>query len=277
MIKAEIIEDSISESGKRITTFVLRYPRFIHAELMTHRVFSRNASSSRAIPVMKLIKEGFNDMAMPTYWGLNKPGMQAKEEATGTKKTLLKLVWRLSGYSALSFAYLASKLGAHKQTVNRIIEPWTHITVVVTSTEWDNFLYLRDHEDAQPEMRVLAQKVRRRLERNKPNLLRSGEWHLPFVLIGEKSRYSVEKLLKISAARCARVSYLLHDGSNTTIEKDVKLYDMLVGSEPLHASPIEHQATPDTRNEEGQYNNSSDHGNFVGWIQNRKLVEKTFA
>jgi len=276
MIQSKILEDSISAAGKRITTYVLTYPRFIHAEFMTHRLFSRNASSSRAIPVKKLIKDGFSNMAMPVYWGANRPGMQAKEELVGLKKRVAKLLWRVSGYSALTFAYIMSAAGAHKQTVNRIIEPWTHITVVVTATEWDNFFQLRDHSDAQPEIQKLASMMRLQYSENKPKLLAEGEWHLPFVLIGERSKFPIETLLKISAARCARVSYLLHDGKNTTVEKDMGLYEALVGSVPLHASPIEHQAKPDTKNEEGKWNHPEKSGNFVGWIQNRKLVEDTF-
>jgi thymidylate synthase ThyX len=85
MISAKIIADSISESeyGDRITTFELEYPRFIHGELMTHRLFSRNAASSRAIPINKMMDQVLTAPAMPVEWGLNKSGMQAEEMLKG--------------------------------------------------------------------------------------------------------------------------------------------------------------------------------------------------
>ena len=47
---AEVLIDSVNPAGQRLTTFVLRFPRFVLSEFNTHRMFSRNASSSRAIP-----------------------------------------------------------------------------------------------------------------------------------------------------------------------------------------------------------------------------------
>ena len=133
MIKTQIVADSIGPNGIRLTTFVLTYPRFIHAEFMTHRMFSRNASSSRAIPFKRQIKLIRESMAGPVKWGLNQSGMQAYTEATGLKRKIGELTWTLAGLCAIGFAYILYKLGFHKQIVNRIIEPFNHITVGSTS------------------------------------------------------------------------------------------------------------------------------------------------
>src|SRR5690606_30080072 len=117
----------------------LRYPRFIHAEFMTHRAFSRNASSSRAIPVHKMLSQVWNDPATPIHWGASRPGMQAREELKGWKRKAAQAIWKLAGRAACVFAWGAMKLGLHKQVANRILEPWQYIHVVVTATDWDNF------------------------------------------------------------------------------------------------------------------------------------------
>jgi hypothetical protein len=267
-IEAKIIADSfyyVGDKKHRITTFQLRYPRFFHAEFMTHRVFSRNASSSRAIPVMKMLKDIWTDPAMPIHWGQNQAGMQAKTELEGFKRRLAETLWRGAGKAACIFAYGMNKLGLHKQVANRITEPWQHISVIITATELDNFYALRDHPDAQPEIRDLAQKMKAAQDASTPRELKSGEWHLPYCSDAEIATLPLEVLKKISAARCARVSYLTHDGLMPNVEKDIALHDRLVASEPIHASPVEHQATP-----------SGDdlfHKNFKGFIQYREEVE----
>lgn len=295
-ISAKIIADSISPDGIRLTTMLLRYPRFVHAEFMTHRVFSRNASSSRAIPVEKMIQAVIDDPAMPIHWGATQKGMQARNELSidGQREAMRR--WMEGMDLAVHTAKRLNELGLHKQIVNRVLEPWAHITVVVTATEWNNFLHLRDHEDAQPEIAELARCVRVELELNDPVLLQSGQWHLPFVdiaveyaiverlcQVGRITRdipkpaevYAV--LVKLSTARCARTSYLTHDKLNPTIDEDVALFERLVGGNPLHASPTEHQATPDTLYSGGVeelhgWGNPELHGNLSGWKQHRKML-----
>jgi hypothetical protein len=286
VIRAEVIADSISPAGKRLTTMQLRYPRFVHAEFMTHRVFSRNASSSRAIPVKKLIEDLRREPAMPVFWGSNKPGMQAGAELEGMAKTVCEKVWRGAMEDAIRHAEIMVDHGLHKQIANRILEPWAHINVVVTATEWDNFFELRVHPDAQPEMRELAMAMLVAQEASKPELLKPGEWHLPFVLPSERgfvlgAGHSPRPLIQVSVARCARVSYLTHEGKPPQFDEDQKLYERLVGSVPLHASPAEHQATPDDqidcgdlRSERWEWKHAPEHGNLVGWRQFRKILEK---
>lgn len=284
-ITAKVIADSIH--GKtRITTLQLKYPRFIHSEFMTHRVFSRNASSSRAIPVSKILKQVWNDPAMPVHWGQNQSGMQAKQELTGVKSKVARSLWKLAGKAACGFAWGMMKIGLHKQIANRILEPWQYIHVVVTATEWDNFFQLRDHPDAQPEIQRLAQAIKTAMKNSRPNRLGIGQWHLPYINGMDVSRAQVfinthpnykdgihpatvnSILKKVSAARCCRVSYSKHDGTNSSIEEDLALCDKLMHSRPIHASPFEHQATP------AKHVSRNDQGNFVDWVQYRKLIEK---
>ena len=124
MYQAKIICDSISPVGARITTFELVYPRFIHGEFMTHRVFSRNAASSRAIPVKTFLEQVLFNRADPLHWGANQAGMQASTELTGVKRFLAKKLWAASAVSAVCTAYLMAKVGLHKQVANRILEPF---------------------------------------------------------------------------------------------------------------------------------------------------------
>ena len=296
-ITAKIIADSVAKnSGKRITTLLLRYPRFIHAELMTHRVFSRNASSSRAIPVARMIEDLRRDPAMPIYWGSNKPGMQAGEELYGADLDWVKRQWLGGMEEAIGRAEQMISAGLHKQIANRILEPWAHINVVVTATEYANWFALRNHSDAQPEIKALAEAMRKAMDLSVPVKLAPGEWHLPFVtyddheqlLAMSDSQEEGDRLARmVSTARCARTSFLTHDGRATTLEEDIALHDKLVVSSPLHASPAEHQATPDTYVEahEGPYGEwrvgkwtmPHLHGNLTGWRQYRKMLPNEFV
>jgi thymidylate synthase ThyX len=263
MIKARVIADSISAKGHRITTMVLEYPRFIHSEVMTHRVLSRNAASSRAIPVKKMIRQVLDNPAMPVYWGENQAGMQAKRQVSGFKRKLVIKTWLLARYPAVLFAWLMVKLGLHKQIANRILEPWMWMHTIVTATEWENFFNLRRHPDAQPEFKALADAIWWEQQRSQPELLALGEWHLPFIYSEDRNLSTIENLLKFCIARCARVSYLNHEGSLDYI-KDMKLHDDLLVSG--HMSPFEHAATPVAEGD------TSDLGNFKGFKQYRKTI-----
>lgn len=263
MIKATVIADSVHHAtSTRITTFELVYPRFIHSEFMTHRVFNRNASSSRAIPTSKFIEQVCNEPVMPSHWGRNQKGMQAEEELSPMEIKDAEFIWENAASAAAVYAEQLRRGQVHKQIVNRILEPFTHIRVVVTSTSWANFYGLRDHEDAQPEIRELAQAMRKAHNESTPRALLQGEWHLPYIAyidrVGacnyckhqritrdEPSREEVYGLLlKVSAARCARASYNNFEGRPSTIEEDLGLFAKLVENQPIHASPTEHQATP---------------------------------
>lgn len=282
MICAKIIADSISTDDVRIITMQLEYPRFIHSEFMTHRVFSRNAASSRAIPVRKMIEQVETNPAMPTWWGKNQPGMQAKEELEYhepretreydghrydrviqySPRDQAKQAWTAAAQAAVRYARQLETVGAHKQIVNRILEPWQWMQTIVTATEWDNFYALRRHVDAQPEFKVLADAMWNAQAASTPKLLLSDQWHLPYVddasvVFGGGLASTIEELKKWSVARCARVSYLNHDKTDPVPEKDVGLHDQL--RESGHFSPFEHQATPIP------FASANKFANFRGW------------
>ena len=283
MIEAKVIADSVSQAGARITTLQLKYPRFIHPDVLTHRVFSRNSSSSRAIPVSKMIEQVRNDPAMPVHWGLNQAGMQAESEVSD--KEAAESAWRNSAMLAADCAATLNGLGLHKQVVNRVLEPFQYMHTVITATEWDNFFELRRHKDAQPEIQALAEAIYNAIKSSSP---KQSDYHLPYIEDGRheslsyeiktsnindtplsKAEYDAYKhLAKLSAARCARVSYLKHDGTNPSEGDDLKLFERLVGSRPLHASPTEHQAVALR-----QANKAC--RNFYGWEQFRVFVESS--
>lgn len=261
-IQARLILDSVNPCGCRLRTFVLKYPRFIHAELMTHRQFSRSSSSSRAIPIEKMIERILEDPAMPVYWGRNQKGMRAHEEVGVLTRTEAEKIWLDLRDEAIMGVRALARAGIHKQISNRPIEPWMHIVVVVSTTTTANWYALRDHPDAQPEIQVLARAMRAAEEASQPTLLEPGEWHLPFIEGGERAEYPIDILKKISVARCARVSYLTHDGVRDVV-KDVDLHDRLLEQRPLHASPGEHVARA--------FGHRERIGNFIGWQQYRKV------
>lgn len=293
-IKAVIIADSVSSvNGQRITTFELQYPRFIHSELMTHRLFSRNAMSSRAVPIEKMIEQVAKDPALPIHWGKNQSGMQAKEQLEDLSLGFVKGAWDDASKYAASFAGQMLKDGAHKQIVNRILEPFQLMKTVLTATEFDNFFWLRCHEDAQPEIKELADRMFAAMKESKPVELSSGDWHTPYFgfsghyFKNAKVDYTLEDALAISSSCCAQVSYRLLDDS---IEKARKVYQRLVESTPVHASPFEHQATPsnleffcfDCQNNGDDWPEGLTHldkegnfwsGNFKSWIQYRQLIK----
>jgi thymidylate synthase ThyX len=278
-ISAEIIADSVGPAGIRLVTMQLRYPRFIHAEFMTHRVFSRNASSSRAIPTKRLIEDVNENPARPSSWGANQKGMQAGRELTGIEAQRAESLWNFAKNCAVQVARGFDTAGVHKQAVNRILEPFAHINVVVSSTQWDNFFELRMHPDAQPEIQELATRMHEAMSASRPQLLEPGVWHLPYIYDEEHNEADTTQLIKASVARCARVSYKTHEGLPSSIGKDLELYERLVGSVPMHASPAEHQATPDflrmsIHSPQPFWSAGPEmHGNFNGWVQLRKMLE----
>lgn len=248
-ISVKVIAHSSHEGCPDLITIQARYPRFIHSEVMTHRAFSRNASSSRAVPIDRMIQDVLDDPAMPVEWGSNKAGMQAGAEIENIISA--RAEWLEARYLAVNCAIELSRLGLHKQIVNRVLEPFAHISVVITATDWDNFFALRCHTDADPTMRALAEMIEEEIFWSNPTPVELEQWHLP---------YNADSP-NISAARCARVSYLTHDGKEPDIDKDLKLSATLRSSK--HWSPFEHQATPTPYQR---------HANLNGWMSFRKKL-----
>lgn len=307
-VVVKVVADSISEVGNRITTFELEYPRIVHSELMTHRLFSRNAMSSRAIPVPKMLEQVMNNPAMPVEFGKNKAGMQSDGEHTaliGAGYTPEEW-WKLAAISAAKFAEAFSEAGYHKQVGNRLIEPFQYMKTIVTATEFNNFFWLRVDEDADPTIRQLATVMKEAYDESEAELLLPGEWHTPYVghirdLEGGLSGYFVdtedgdylvisqEEALSISSSCCAQISYRRLD---STKDKALSIYDRLLTGRKVHASPFEHQATPMKYPQPKVYFNGGEveikrtdeglthidlqgngwSGNLKGFVQHRQLL-----
>ncbi|UAV89994.1 flavin-dependent thymidylate synthase [Pseudomonas phage REC] len=303
-ITAKIIAHSIAPNGQMIVTWELEYQRFIHGEFMTHRLFSRNAASSRAIPVKTIIDQVRTNPAMPIHWGENQPGMQAKSVLSDALTGSAKYLWKKAANFAANIAEALNKVGLHKQATNRILEPFQTMKTVMTATCMDNFFWLRNHEDAQPEIKELARLMWEALQASEPMALEPGWWHVPYFgdgywipdAEGEDCFGPLSEALAISSSCCAQVSYRKLDD---TLEKALMVYGRLVESEPVHASPFEHQATPmeatvyendnfmcataglndphDVRSwQEGithtDRNGKFWSGNLIGWVQHRQLI-----
>lgn len=258
MIKSKVICDSIGRHGHRITSFVFTYPRFIHAELMTHRVFSRNAASSRAIPIQKMIDDVKKCPARPVHWGRNQKGMQANEALSRDEALRAIALWDKAALQAIGIAQEMVDLGVHKQVANRLLEPFAHITTLVTATDFHNFFSLRADPDAQPEFQTLAFHALNSYLDSTPKVLAPGEWHVPF---GDRmpDALTIAQQLMIATARAARISYLTFEGQINPSE-DYRLHDRL--KEGGHWSPFEHSAQCAETSERS--------GNFIGWLQYRK-------
>jgi hypothetical protein len=321
-ISAKILCDSINTNGNRFTTFEVEYPRIIHAELLTHRQLSRNCASSRAIPFDKMQQQL---TGIPSRFGAAQRGMQ--DDGRGFDGVVLGAeiydswegesdrpeltpyqAWDEAKESAMFYSKAFKEAGYHKQIYNRLTEPFQTIKAVISATEWDNFFWLRDDNMADPTIAELARKMKEAYDDSVPQLLKAGEWHLPYVdcyvypdgrdgvFYGIMDGYSVveltlEQAVKVSCARCAAVSYRNEDYG---LEKCLELYERLVGSDKLHASSLEHCATPMmecTGEEELNGNMPSvsetwqegiSHvdregnlwsGNLKNWIQYRKTVK----
>jgi thymidylate synthase ThyX len=256
-IEAKVILDSVAPNGVRLTTFELTYSRFIHSELMTHRVFSRNSASSRAIPTKKKVERIRKDMAIPSEWGLNKQGMQSDEVLSPEDAQKVEAIWRETGAKALEGAEALDALKCHKQVANRIIEPWDHITVVLSTTKLKNHFKLRLETDPvtgrplpDPTYYELATKWKAAYDTSTPYPVNTGEWHLPYVFVDRDGKREIEdaglkdspihELKMVSAARCARVSYM-RQGQGDLVENKT-LHDRLIKGG--HWAPLEHVATP---------------------------------
>lgn len=294
MISAQVIKDSTNWLGNRLTTLILVYPRYIHSEFMTHRVLSKNSASSRAIPTAKIVEDVRENTVMP-IWTRKAKGMQGEIITDEKLIETLNADWIFSRNFVINEAWALDAAGVHKQNANRILEPFQNIKVICTGTEWSNFFQLRDHKDAMPEIQELSRAIKKAMEDSKPEFLNEAEWHIPFgdkfeddhlSRVGETPNILIDKRVKISVARCARISYNTFDGE-IDYGKDMELYDRLVKSNPKHLSPTEHQARVPMGHELGSFSStyiSKELGkyeyvrgkyisNLQGWIQYRKIIE----
>jgi len=265
---AKILKDSLSPSGIRLVTAELTIPRVVLSEFNTHRNFSRNSASSRAIPIEKMIERALNDTFIPFYWGKNQKGMAAEEELSPELQEAAQVQWLAARDQMIERVKIMSQIGVHKQITNRLLEPWLYQTIIVTATEWENFFGLRCNKDAQPEIKKGAEMLRDAIDVSTPKQLLGGQWHLPLTDDFDdllKSGFSIPEIVKISVGRCARVSYLTHDGVRDP-KADIELCDKLLKSG--HLSPMEHAARPFTHRLDPAH---EFYGNLRGWVSFRKL------
>lgn len=285
--EAKVLADSLSPDGVRLTTFEVTFPRLVLAEFNTHRVFSRNSASSRAIPVKTMLQRIQDDPFVPIHWGKNQKGMQADEELCAADQAAAKETWLADRDHAVYRVNQLLALGVHKQITNRLLEPWLWQTVIVTATEWDNWWGLRCNKDAQPEIRRIADMMLAAYEDGRPTPVTFDGWHLPLVTDKQElllAGFSMDDVVKVCVGRCARVSYLTHDGKRDP-KADIYLATRLRASG--HMSPWEHAARPMLRPDAERIlrkpgvcgidtldidRRSVFSGNFRGWMQARKEI-----
>lgn len=268
-IVAKILADSVNEQGNRLTTFELTYARLIHSEILTHKMLCSNSASSRAIPFAKMAEQL---TARPVRFGQANPGMQDKGEDynkevynDGSGEFISpQEAWESSKFSAMWYAKRFYEAGYHKQVYNRLTEPFQMMKTVVSGTEWDNFFWLRNDSAADPTLHELARCMQEARDKSVPQLLKAGEWHLPYIdkiknkagdtLYGdfiphsiepapakEFTVFSLEDAIKVSCSRTAAVSFRNEDYG---LEKCLEVYARLIGDERKHASAMQHAATP---------------------------------
>lgn len=266
-------------SGKEIVTFEYEAPKCILSEINTHRLFSRNAQSSRAVPIAKVIEGIRTNPVTPVYWGSNQAGMVAGNEIdipvklpsnqdSSFKEYARDGAWFYTARDVADLMQAWEDAGYHKQIVNRIGEAFTFVRGVITATEFDNFFHLRIHPAADPFIQELARCMWEALQASEAEVLYEGEWHTPYVwhwrdanndlyyvqeLAEDKLSFNRfidgkpyvfltdERAKQVSAAGTAQVSFRKLDLSDETVDR---VYSRLVDEETPHASCVEHQATP---------------------------------
>ncbi len=297
--QCRVERDSISPEGRRLTSFVIQFPRVVLAETVTHRLssdtwgeceaswcertttpdVSKNSASSRAIPFARMLERVNEDPYIPA-WTLNQKGMQGKHLTDDGAVKEADKAWLLARDKMVESAQALHDLGIHKQDCNRLLESWAWVTQIVTSSCWDNFFALRCHEAAHPAFRKIARMMYLARKQSRPRNLIHGQWHLPFLPPEEEVGFfwpwdlsckhkTLPDIIKYSAARCAWISYENHDKEGTP-EAMLRTFDRLLAGVPVHASPVEHQATPISPTDEVCWPGAR--SNLAGWLQARKLL-----
>jgi hypothetical protein len=295
---AKLLAHSVNAvTGQEIISFELFMWKPVVGELARHRMLSLSVGSSRAVPLAAMRQNIHNQPFLPEAWGANRGGMQSTEVLDEQAGLLCEKTWKQAMEAALQAHMLLETYGLHKQYANRLIEPFMYVPVLVTATDTANLYRLRCHKDAQPEIRENIEAARELHHTSEPEVLQPGQWHTVYLSPEEKAelrkaeeylsmRERLVFLLRCSAARAARVSYFWHDGSPCDVVKEQGIAKKLMGSQPFHASPFEHQAVA-TELQNYFYNpaegkplkswevlRAKQQGNFRGgWLQHRGLVE----
>jgi thymidylate synthase ThyX len=290
-LNAKIIADSINTTHDRLTSIEVTMHRYVLSELNTHRLFSRNSASSRAIPVETQLNSVQNNTAYPISLPSEQPGMQGGSELEGEDRAdALTFINEMVQTTNTIKRYIGNHPNKttrlHKSVINRYLEPYSFHTVLISATNWQGFWEQRCNPNAQPEIRAVAELMRTAYNESTPKLLQENEWHLPYISQEEKQNHPVSLLGPVSVARCARLSYLTH-GNHRPLTDDIDLYNKLISATPAHLSPLEHIATPDLSNYNITYIDGTDfdnkpferqritarYGNMIGWQQHRVMME----
>lgn len=278
MIAATIVADSVNQHGDRLTTFELTLPKSLVAQFNTHRMIARNSASSRAIPTLRIVNQVLDDAYRPDVWHYKADhGMQpAGVMSDADSMEMDSIEYRIRAAVIEGVRDMAA-LGAAKEDINRYLEPWMWSTIVATATEWENYFKQRDHEDTQSAHAILARNMRKLLNEVSLPVHRFGEdckseagyWHLPYVTDDERYTLRPEVLPRLSAVRCARVSYG-RQGVTTNVMDELKRYEDFprLG----HWSPLE---MPCRANPDGDFDPDGNltmwSGPYRGWRPLRKF------
>lgn len=280
-IATKMVAHSINPHGGELISIQGYAPYFLDAELEKHGMIMSNSSSNRAIPFKKMVEAEF---FIPPDIRKEAKGMQGFSSLDSAEEIIFEEeISSIRKVVVNKLLDIQSKLNVHKQTLNRYIAPWSMQKKIMTGTResWIGVLALRDHKDADPSVQIWANEIRKLIDNSVPENLKYGEWHLPYITLEERDDLVIEQILKISSARCARTSYRLFDGDVASYHTDIELFNKLVGSDPIHATPLEHQGLCVRKEccydpkwwQRGQTHIMRDgsigSGRMIGWIQNR--------
>lgn len=276
---AKVIADSVDTWGQRLTTLELFFPRIILAELSKHRMFSFNTASSRAIPITRNMDEIDEFFYESDDIRINQKGMQGFKQLVDSQLTNYHVLHRRLWNFTKDIVAEMVTTDAHKQHVNRYMEPFQYTRVILTATEFNNFFLQRNHPSAMPDIQLLAKKMHIAIGNSVPTFLRKGEWHLPYQL-NDEYNLPIADQIAICVARCARVSYNNFETNKPDVEKDLKLFNFLIDQTPPHLSPLEHVAqctdfhADEFLTESGEYVRQNWFANFRGWQSYRWQRER---
>lgn len=311
MNKVSIIADSKNEHGQRLITAILTFPRYLLAEVNTHRMLSRNSASSRAIRFEKMVESVMTNPFIPFRWQKDHAGMQGTEYFEDELVTsTLEARWLYARDEAVRHASILSRAGLTKQLCNRLLEPFMYHTALVSGTDLENFFALRAQDAAEIHFQDLAYKFLEACNESTPKELKAGEWHIPFgddmdedpAFAGMRDgmcdcinprpdwrEFGLDLKIKIATVRAARISYSVPGATmKNDYKADLALHDRLASSG--HWSAFEHCARAMSREEyelnvsgklkwmDGPYTAAYPVpeaegycGNFRGFIQYRKM------
>lgn len=258
-ISAKVILDALPKKGARLTTIEVVMPKFLIAQLNTHRALVKNSASSRAMPVTFVITSIVENYVTPMDFGMpaNSRGMVAKSSLTGWRKHASRLLWNTGMYVNIAIAYLQSKVGLHKAWANRPLEAYMYTKVLITATDWENFFKLRVHKDAQDAMEITALAIKTALHNHIPTIVEDNQYYLPYV--GILYNPTPEEI-NLSVSCCAQITY--NRELDTSPDKAASVVAKLLGDTP-HWSPFEHLAVL----------NHNPKGSYRSWQSYRHIIE----